>query len=67
MKTKILFGILMFVSVTSTVLAQQSPPLTLQRVVETYVENNLELQAARYQLERTKADQIGRASCRERV
>jgi outer membrane protein, heavy metal efflux system len=58
MKSKILFGILIFVSVTSNVTAQQTPPLTLQRVVDTYIENNLELQAARYQLERTKADQI---------
>src|SRR5206468_4916170 len=33
-------------------------PLTLDRVVSTYIERNLELQAARYRLERTKADQI---------
>ena len=32
--------------------------LTLDRVVSTYIERNLELQAARYRLERTKADQI---------
>jgi len=32
--------------------------LTLQRVVDTYVAENLELQAAQYRLERTRADQI---------
>jgi cobalt-zinc-cadmium efflux system outer membrane protein len=32
--------------------------LTLERVVSTYIEKNLEVQAARYRLERTKADQI---------
>ncbi len=36
----------------------QTPPLTLDRVVSLYLERNLELQAARYRLERTKADQI---------
>src|SRR5437870_1002547 len=38
---------------------QDSPaPLTLPRVVNLYLERNLELEAARYRLERTKADQI---------
>jgi len=32
--------------------------LTLQRVVDTYIAENLELQAAQYRLERTRADQI---------
>jgi cobalt-zinc-cadmium efflux system outer membrane protein len=32
--------------------------LTLQRAVDTYLAKNLELQAAQYRLERTKADQI---------
>jgi len=32
--------------------------LTLNGVVSLYIENNLELQAARYRLERTRADQI---------
>src|SRR5262249_40590791 len=35
----------------------QSPQLTLDRVVSMYVERNLELQVARYRLERTKAGQ----------
>jgi cobalt-zinc-cadmium efflux system outer membrane protein len=43
----------------SSVLAQQPlAPLTLERVVETYIQNNLDLQAARSRVERTKADQI---------
>src|SRR5215831_3865326 len=32
--------------------------LTLDRVVSLYIERNLELKAARYRLERTRADQI---------
>jgi outer membrane protein, heavy metal efflux system len=44
---------------TSNLHGQQTAvPLSLQRVIDTYVENNLELQAARYRIERTKADQI---------
>ncbi len=39
--------------------SQVSPaPLTMDRVVASYIERNLELQAARYRLERTRADQI---------
>ena len=39
--------------------AQQSiPPLTLERAVTAYIERNLELQAERYRLERTRADAI---------
>src|SRR5438067_12218587 len=37
---------------------QTNAPLTLQRVVSLYIERNLELQAERYRLERTKADAI---------
>jgi outer membrane protein, heavy metal efflux system len=33
-------------------------PLTLQRAVDAYIERNLDLQAAQYRLERTRADQI---------
>src|SRR5262249_12901922 len=33
-------------------------PLTLDRVVSTYVQNNLELQAARFRLERARAEEI---------
>src|SRR5437870_4206680 len=35
--------------------------LTLQRAVDTYLTKNLELQSARYRLERTRADQIAAA------
>ncbi len=35
-----------------------APPLTLNGVVRLYIEHNLELEAARYRLERTRADQI---------
>jgi cobalt-zinc-cadmium efflux system outer membrane protein len=37
---------------------QQNTPLTLDRVVNAYVERNLELQAERFRLERTRADAI---------
>jgi len=37
---------------------QNFSPLTLPRVVSLYIERNLELQAERYRLERTKADAI---------
>ena len=36
----------------------QNAPLTLDRVVSAYVERNLELQAERFRLERTRADAI---------
>lgn len=38
--------------------AVTAAPLTLDRVVSTYVENNLELQAARFRLERARAEAI---------
>src|SRR5881296_4024737 len=37
---------------------QDASPLTLPRVVSLYIERNLELQAERYRLERTRADAI---------
>src|SRR5438034_6578605 len=37
---------------------QATSPLTLERAVTAYIERNLELQAERYRLERTKADAI---------
>ena len=50
----------MLVVLISTVSAsgQDAPPLTLSRVVSLYIERNLELQAERYRLERTRADAI---------
>jgi outer membrane protein, heavy metal efflux system len=38
--------------------AQQAPPLTLQQAVSTYIDKNLEIQAARYRVERSRADQL---------
>jgi cobalt-zinc-cadmium efflux system outer membrane protein len=38
--------------------AQPTAPLTLQRVIELYIQKNLQLQAARYRVERVQADQI---------
>ena len=38
--------------------AQDTAPLNLERILSMYIERNLELQAARYRLERTRADQI---------
>jgi outer membrane protein, heavy metal efflux system len=38
--------------------AQEAAPLTLDRVVSAYVQNNLELQAARFRLERARAEEI---------
>lgn len=37
---------------------QPAAPLTLEKVVTSYIDRNLELQADRYRLERTKADAI---------
>ena len=45
--------------VSREALAQQPPlRLNLQSVVDTYTQNNLDLQAARFKLERAQADQI---------
>lgn len=51
----LIFGLAAAVTAYSQVPA---PPLTLNGVVGLYIEHNLELQAARYRLERTRADQI---------
>jgi cobalt-zinc-cadmium efflux system outer membrane protein len=59
MKKTIIPFIACMCAVASSAFAQQaSPALTLQRVVDTYVENSLELQAVRYRVERTRADQV---------
>jgi len=56
---RMIFLVVCFVLAASTSLAQQpKAPLSLPAVVDRYMEKNLELQAARYRLERTKADQI---------
>ena len=54
-----IFLLAFVILVTSSAMAQQSAsPLTLQAVVDRYIQQNLDLQAARFRLERTKADQI---------
>ena len=50
--------ILIALSTTSGWAQEADGPLTLQRVVDMYIAKNLELQAANYRLERTRADQI---------
>ena len=56
---KLIFSIALVMIFTVAAHSQQSTgSLTLDRVVSTYIERNLELQAARYRLERTRADQI---------
>lgn len=58
MKQRLIF-LLVLISISSSMEAQQTPvPLTLQAAVDIYMAKNLDLQAARYRLERTKADQI---------
>src|SRR5690349_17304078 len=37
---------------------QPAAPLTLDQVVAVYIQKNLDLEAARYRLERTRADRI---------
>ena len=59
MRNSIITNVLLCGLFAGGVYAQNAaPPLTLQEVVDTYVRSNLELQAARYTVERTKADQI---------
>ena len=49
----------LIVSSASSGLAQQSlPALSLERVVDTYIQKNLDIQVARSRVERTRADQI---------
>src|SRR6266571_5118666 len=54
------FGLTSFFLLFAAAAQAQEPaaPLTLERVISTYIDRNLELQAGRYRLERTKADQI---------
>ena len=50
--------ILMFLFAAFTQGPEPAAPLSLDRVVGTYIQNNLELQAARYRLDRVRAEQI---------
>jgi len=58
-KRTLILALAFLILVTSPAPAQQPvAPLNLQTVIDRYMEKNLDLQAARYRLERTKADQI---------
>lgn len=62
MKSKVLISLFLAALAPIAVWGQGTAgPLTLQRVVDTYIAKNLELQAAQYRLERTRADQIAAA------
>src|SRR5438552_5597285 len=51
--------VLLLLSFAVTTSAQDRPQsLTLQQIVDEYLSKNLDLQAAKYRLERTRADQI---------
>src|ERR1041385_5036217 len=58
---KVLISLLLAALVPAAGWAQPAGPLTVQGAVDTYLAKNLELQAARYRLERTRADQIAAA------
>jgi len=57
MEKKIFLLTLVMALSVSGAFAQQ-PDLNLQRILDIYIQNNLDLQAARLKLERSKADQI---------
>jgi outer membrane protein, heavy metal efflux system len=59
MTQRVILLLIFLASMSLSADAQESASaLTLQSVVDLYVQKNLDLQAARYRLERTKADQI---------
>jgi outer membrane protein, heavy metal efflux system len=59
MKSAAIFSSILVVVLANSAGAQQvSNPLTLKRVIDMYLEKNLQLQAARYRFERAQADQI---------
>ncbi len=56
--TAIVSSIFVMVLAASGWAQQAATPLTLQRVTDLYIQKNLQLQAARYRVERARADQI---------
>ena len=58
MKSTVLFSSIVMIVLSVSARAQQPEPLSLDRVVSLYIDKNLQLQAARYRVERTQADQI---------
>jgi len=57
-RNSLLMAVLVIVFASHVFAQQQLPALTLERVVDMYIQNNLDLQSARSRVERTKADQI---------
>src|SRR3989449_8695812 len=57
-KSLLLRSMLVGLIFTVSANGQDASPLTLSRVVSRYIQRNLELQAERYRLERTRADAI---------
>jgi len=58
MRIRIIPAVLLLCLLGPFAIAQSLTPLTLQQVVDTYIQSNLDLQAARFRLERARADQI---------
>jgi outer membrane protein, heavy metal efflux system len=58
MTKRFLFLLILLSSGVTAYSQNSAASLTMERVVASYIERNLELQAARYRLERTRADQI---------
>jgi len=58
MKSTVLFSSIVMIVLSVSARAQQPDPLTLDRVVALYMDRNLQLQAARYRVERTRADEV---------
>lgn len=55
---RLILLLILVAAFTRTAASQSAPALSLRRAVDLYVERNAELEAARYRLERTRADQI---------
>src|SRR5215203_1230242 len=58
MKKQMVQLTLLMILFAASAVAQQLSDFNLQRVIDSYIENNLDLQAARFKVERTRADQI---------
>src|SRR5687767_2991842 len=54
-----ILSILFFLAVAPAIAAGQIPPLTLETAVQLYLDRNIEVEAARVQLARARAEQIG--------
>lgn len=59
MATRVVQAVILFLAASCAF--AQSGPLTLQQAVDAYIRNNLDLEAVRYKVERTRADRIAAA------